>query len=54
MQDSKVSIDFLGELDEIADMLLTLLQNGVRVVTVQERASNLEDIFMRVTQGTVA
>jgi ABC-2 type transport system ATP-binding protein len=54
VQDSKVSIDFLGELDEIADMLLTLLQNGVRVVTVQERASNLEDIFMRVTQGTVA
>lgn len=54
VQDRKVSIDFLGDLDEIADLLLALLQNGVRVVTVQERASNLEDLFMRVTQGTVA
>jgi ABC-2 type transport system ATP-binding protein len=54
VQDRKVSIDFVGDLDEIADMLLALLRNGVRVVTVQERASTLEDLFMRVTQGTVA
>jgi len=54
VRNDRISIDFGGELDQIADILHALLDHGVRVVTAQERASNLEDIFMRVTKGTVA
>jgi ABC-2 type transport system ATP-binding protein len=43
-----------GQLDDVADLLKTLLDNGVRVVQAIESGSDLEEVFLRVTKGQVA
>jgi ABC-2 type transport system ATP-binding protein len=52
--EGKCSVSFAGDLDDVADLLKTLLDNGVRVVQAVESASDLEEIFLRVTRGQVA
>ncbi|MBI5831965.1 MAG: ABC transporter ATP-binding protein [Armatimonadetes bacterium] len=48
------AVSFAGELDDVADLLKMLLDDGVRVVQAMESASDLEGLFMRVTRGQVA
>ncbi|NUQ01517.1 MAG: ABC transporter ATP-binding protein [Armatimonadetes bacterium] len=48
------SVSFGGELDDVADLLKLLLDHGVRVVQAVESASDLEEIFLRVTKGQVS
>ena len=48
------AVSFAGELDDVADLLKALLDDGVRVVQAVESASDLEGLFMRVTRGQVA
>jgi len=48
------AVSFAGELDDVADLLKLLLDDGVRVVQAVESASDLEGLFMRVTRGQVA
>ncbi|MCC7493344.1 MAG: ABC transporter ATP-binding protein [Fimbriimonadaceae bacterium] len=50
----KFQVSFNGQLDDVADLLKTLLDNGVRVVQAIESASDLEEVFLRVTKGQVA
>ncbi len=47
-------IGFAGTLDDVPDLLLTLLQGGVKVTGAVEGASDLEGLFLRLTRGQVA
>jgi ABC-2 type transport system ATP-binding protein len=47
-------VDYSGTLDDQSEVLLALIQNGVRVQTFAEQDTDLEDIFLRVTKGLVA
>ena len=53
-ESDKFHIAFAGQLDDVADLLKTLLDNGIRVVQAVESASDLEEIFLRVTKGQVS
>jgi len=46
-------VDYSGDERGMADLLTLLIANGVVVSRFAERASDLEDIFMQVTQGIV-
>jgi ABC-2 type transport system ATP-binding protein len=45
---------FLGDDEAIADLLEMLLARGVRVLSFTETTSDLEEVFLRLTQGEVA
>jgi ABC-2 type transport system ATP-binding protein len=49
-----IRVDYNGTLDDQSEVLLALIQNGVRVQTFAEHDTDLEDIFLRVTKGLVA
>ncbi len=49
-----LQVEFLGDDEAVADLLETLLQNKVRVMTFNEVSGNLEDVFLQLTQGQVA
>lgn len=49
-----IRVDYAGTLDDQSEVLLALIQNGVRVQTFAEQDTDLEDIFLRVTKGLVA
>ena len=49
-----IRVDYNGTLDDQSNVLLALIQNGVRVQTFAEQDTDLEDIFLRVTKGLVA
>lgn len=46
-------VDFQGDEQSKSHILTTLIQNQIPISLFQEQASNLEDIFMQVTQGIV-
>lgn len=52
-ESDRFHIAFNGQLDDVADLLKLLLDGGVRVVQAVESASDLEEIFLRVTKGQV-
>jgi len=45
---------FLGDDEAIADLLAMLLARGVRILSFTETTSDLEEVFLRLTQGEVA
>ena len=49
-----IRVDYSGTLNDQSEVLLALIQNGVRVQTFAEQDTDLEDIFLRVTKGLVA
>lgn len=53
-ESDRFQVGFNGSLDDVADLLKVLLDHGVRVVQAVESASDLEEIFMRVTRGQVS
>jgi ABC-2 type transport system ATP-binding protein len=46
--------EFAGDDEAIADLLDALLAAGVRVLSFSETTSDLEEVFLRLTQGEVA
>ena len=46
--------EFAGDDEAIADLLAALLKRGVRVLAFSEITSDLEEVFLRLTQGEVA
>jgi ABC-2 type transport system ATP-binding protein len=46
--------EFAGDDEAIADLLAALLSRGVRVLSFSETTSDLEEVFLRLTQGEVA
>lgn len=49
-----LEVEFLGEDQATANLLATLINNGVQVVSFSEVSSDLEDVFLRLTKGEVA
>jgi ABC-2 type transport system ATP-binding protein len=49
----KLLVDYSGDERGMGDLLTLLISNGVLVTRFAEQASDLEDIFMQVTQGLV-
>jgi len=49
-----LEVEFLGDDEATAGLLAALVARGVRVVSFSEVTSDLEDIFLRLTQGEVA
>ena len=47
-------VDYDGKIDDQSEVLLALIQNGVRVQSFAEQDTDLEDIFLKVTKGLVA
>jgi ABC-2 type transport system ATP-binding protein len=51
--DGRLHVEFTGDLEEQADLHALLVRQGFRVLTFSEQETDLEDIFMKVTQGLV-
>ena len=49
-----IRVDYDGTLDDQSQVLLALINGGVRVQRFAEKDTDLEDIFLRVTKGLVA
>jgi len=49
-----LDVEFLGDDEAVANLLSTLVSQGVKVVSFVEETSNLEEIFLRLTKGEVA
>ena len=47
-------VEYGGTLDDQSEVLLALINGGVRVQSFAEQDTDLEDIFLRVTKGLVA
>ncbi len=54
LEDGALRVQFQGQREELAGLLQTLVQAGVRVVSFREQELSLEDIFIRLTKGIVA
>jgi ABC-2 type transport system ATP-binding protein len=50
----ELQVEFQGDEESAADLLQTLITRGVRLSSFQEVASDLEEIFLRLTKGEVA
>jgi ABC-type multidrug transport system ATPase subunit len=46
-------VDFKGDLEAQAAMLTSLIQQGHKICSFTETGLDLEDVFMRVTTGSV-
>ena len=49
-----IEISFQGNDDETADFLSRMIAEGIRITSFSEKASDLEEIFLRLTKGEVA
>jgi ABC-2 type transport system ATP-binding protein len=49
-----LEVEFQGDKEAMADLLNVLIHSGVRVTVFREMASDLEEIFLRLTKGEVA
>jgi len=49
-----LEVEFTGDQEATADLLRALLSGGVRVIEFTEITSDLEEVFLRLTQGEVA
>jgi ABC-2 type transport system ATP-binding protein len=50
----QLRVEYGGSLDDQGDLLMALIQGGIRVQSFAEMETDLEDIFLRVTKGLVA
>jgi len=51
--DSRLHVEFTGDLESQAGLNKLLVDSGLRVQTFSEQETDLEDIFMKVTKGLV-
>lgn len=49
-----IEVSFQGDDGETADLLSNMIAEGVRITSFSEKASDLEEIFLRLTKGEVA
>jgi ABC-2 type transport system ATP-binding protein len=49
-----LEVQYLGDDEASAELLAVLVSRGIRVASFSEVASNLEDIFLKLTKGEVA
>jgi len=49
-----LEVEFQGDQEASADLLAELIRSGVRITVFREMASDLEEIFLRLTKGEVA
>jgi ABC-2 type transport system ATP-binding protein len=54
MLDGKIELHYHGDLEAQADLLSMLIRDGFRIASFTETSLDLEDVFMRVTQGVVS
>lgn len=52
--DGKIELHYHGDLEAQADLLTMLIRDGFRIASFTETSLDLEDVFMRVTQGVVS
>jgi len=52
--DGMLLADFAGNQEDQCALLAALVKSGVKVVSFAEQATDLEDIFMKVTKGIVS
>jgi len=52
-EDSVIDFPFAGDDEALSRLIESLFQRDIRVVTVEERHADLNDIFMHVTKGEV-
>lgn len=50
---STLEIEFSGDDDEQAQLLQTLLANGLRILDFRQKQIDLEDVFLEITTGAV-
>ncbi|OPZ23010.1 MAG: putative ABC transporter ATP-binding protein YbhF [candidate division BRC1 bacterium ADurb.BinA364] len=50
---NRLSIEIDAETEDTSFIFETLVSKGCKVISVKERESNLEDIFMKITDGAV-
>ena len=48
-----IEVEFMGDDEATADLLAGLVEHGIRIVSFSEVASDLEDVFLRLTKGEV-
>jgi ABC-type uncharacterized transport system ATPase subunit len=48
-----VAFDFEGSQEELADLLATLIAKNLQVVEFAARETDLEDVFLKLTEGKV-
>jgi len=51
--DGEVRIEFTGDTESQANLLKTLIDRGIRVVSLREEQADLEDVFLKLTTGAV-
>jgi hypothetical protein len=51
VQDNTITIEIPKELERLADLNAFLVKEGIKVVTISERKTNLEDLFMKISAG---
>ena len=51
--DSRLHVEFAGDLAMQADLNTRLVAEGLPVLAFSEQETDLEDIFMKVTKGLV-
>jgi ABC-2 type transport system ATP-binding protein len=51
VQDNTITIEIAKELEKLADLNAYLVKESVKVVTISERKTNLEDLFMKISAG---
>jgi ABC-2 type transport system ATP-binding protein len=52
-ESGEIDLEFVGTLEQQADLLERLFSAKIRLTTFKEIETNLEDVFMRVTTGAV-
>lgn len=48
-----VRFDFLGDDQQLSELLQKLIANGIQVISFSEEVGDLEDVFMLVTKGLI-
>lgn len=49
-----IEVSFQGDDNETASFLSDMISEGIRITSFSEKASDLEEIFMRLTKGEVS
>ena len=50
----RLEVSFMGNDDETANFLSDMISDGIRITSFSEKASDLEEIFLRLTKGEVS
>ncbi len=53
LAENEVCFDFVGEDDELSQILAGMITNGISVLSFNEQIGDLEDVFLQVTEGIV-